>query len=825
MAYITVGSGEEAYQVWEDDPVPAPPPPPPPLVESAAPTPVPVPSVAQDEGIPPALVDQIREDVSGGPQTQGALDYLLARYPAAALAEAYPQFGSLADYERAKELAETTLTASGKPLLGSFDAQGRQIEIEGSPEFVRLDQLAREASRAALRKAATDNGFGPGDVISAVSGDRVFLTINDPNSPNGTKLVDISNYFDGLPKSPVAADIGVDRQTDIIKDRDRTVTIQALPNSTQVVNTSQGSITIDPDSEIARFIQWQGSQPNPTGSGTLGDVWARQGITNPYSNPEIVGGAITQINRVDNRTDLYNQAGVSPPGVSAIQPWNDPNWPKYQGTNKEAYETANAALNDPTVRENLKAQNGWDQATFDSWALRATNPEEWGRQQAARDLENGIVPGPGGSQIGVSANGATTVTLTGEVDSNGFPVAIYSKTSSKLSVRADQTGTTGTATNAANTVLSAVSVPTDLAGISTGFAAGITAALPDLPSVEGALRLTAAQVAGLAQQAEDAANALVAGIRSLPEAIPDSLTGFVTNTADSLLQASGLGAVADLLSRQNATIKKAKEQATLQARNNEAAAPDWRVRLQLAPGAQYLYKDPEPGILAPLFETDGVIFPYTPTIETSYAATYDKYDLTHSNYRGYFYKNSAVNDINIRGTFTAQDTAEAEYMLAVIHFFRSVTRMFYGQDALRGAPPPLVYLSGFGQYQFNEHPCLVSNFSYSLPNEVDYIRAWAPNNYGNLFSQRAKTGGISTNPLSAALSRLTAAGVPKGAEPSAPGPSPIAQNVNNLTEATYVPTKIEINITLLPTNTRSQVSQQFSVKEFANGNLLKGGFW
>jgi hypothetical protein len=205
--------------------------------------------------------------------------------------------------------------------------------------------------------------------------------------------------------------------------------------------------------------------------------------------------------------------------------------------------------------------------------------------------------------------------------------------------------------------------------------------------------------------------------------------------------------------------------------------------------------------------------------------------LVHSNYRGYYYKNSAVNDINIRGTFTAQDTAEAEYMLAVIHFFRSITKMFYGQDALRGAPPPLVYLSGFGDFQFNDHPCLVSNFSYSLPNDVDYIRAWAPNNYGNLFSQRAKTGSISVNPGSASATRLSNSsftadnGVTIILDNSPPAQSPISQNVNNLTGATYVPTKIEINITLLPTNTRSQVSQQFSVKEFANGNLLKGGFW
>jgi hypothetical protein len=151
--------------------------------------------------------------------------------------------------------------------------------------------------------------------------------------------------------------------------------------------------------------------------------------------------------------------------------------------------------------------------------------------------------------------------------------------------------------------------------------------------------------------------------------------------------------------------------------------------------------------------------------------------------------------------------------------------MFYGQDALRGAPPPLVYLSGFGDYQFNEHPCLVSNFSYSLPTDVDYIRAWAPNNYGNLFSQRAKTGGISTNPIGAILSRLTSIGVPRGAEPSAPTPGAITQNVNNLTGATYVPTKIEINVTLLPTNTRAQVSQEFSLKKYADGSLLKGGFW
>ncbi len=287
----------------------------------------------------------------------------------------------------------------------------------------------------------------------------------------------------------------------------------------------------------------------------------------------------------------------------------------------------------------------------------------------------------------------------------------------------------------------------------------------------------------------------------------------------------------EILARQEAAAKqRAQEQATLQARYKQPASSDWRVRLQLAPNADYLYKDRTGStILAPLYETDGVIFPYTPSIETTYNANYEMYDLTHSNFRGYFYKNSRVNDINIRATFTAQDTQEANYLLAVIHFFRSVTKMFYGaKDPLRGAPPPLTYLSGLGQYQFNQHPCVVSQFNYSLPNDVDYIRAGAPNNYGtNLLTQRARTGAIAPEAGNPSLTRLlgTITKPPVGATTTPPSPSMINQNVNNLAQATYVPTKIEISLTLLPINTRSQVSKQFNMQEFASGALIKKGFW
>jgi hypothetical protein len=293
-------------------------------------------------------------------------------------------------------------------------------------------------------------------------------------------------------------------------------------------------------------------------------------------------------------------------------------------------------------------------------------------------------------------------------------------------------------------------------------------------------------------------------------------------------------------SKTAAAANKAKQQSTLQTRVNQPAAADWRVRLRLAPNADYLYKIPAgndpnsgPGILAPLAATDGVVFPYTPVIETSYQAKYDSYDLTHSNYRGYFYKNSTVENITIKGTFTAQDTREEQYLLAVIHFFKSVTKMFYGQDQQAGTPPPLVYLSGFGKYQFNENPCVVTTFGYSLPNDVDYIRANGFNNIGlNMENRRSQSSGPaiggSLGTVVAILDRLTNAGLGNGSLTNKPSPSQVNQNVANQTSinSTYVPTKMEISITLLPMQTRNQVSKQFSLKSFANGSLLAGGgFW
>ncbi len=290
----------------------------------------------------------------------------------------------------------------------------------------------------------------------------------------------------------------------------------------------------------------------------------------------------------------------------------------------------------------------------------------------------------------------------------------------------------------------------------------------------------------------------------------------------------------DANARTKAFLKQTQEQASIQQFFNQTTKGDWRVRLRIAPDADYLYQDKSNALLAPLRVSDGVVFPYTPIINTSYAAKYDPYDLTHSNYRGYFYRGSQVSDVQIQATFTAQDTREAEYVLAVIQFFRSATKMFYGKDQQRGSPPPLVYLRGYGEYQFNDHACVITNFQYNLPNDVDYI-AVTPNNIGlNMSNRLNQVGSSPVSTISSAIGRLSnlfnavtgQPGVPKGAGPGDRGDLGLTrQTVSGLGQTTYVPTKIDMNITLLPIQTRSQVSKQFSVKEFANGNLLKGGFW
>jgi hypothetical protein len=249
------------------------------------------------------------------------------------------------------------------------------------------------------------------------------------------------------------------------------------------------------------------------------------------------------------------------------------------------------------------------------------------------------------------------------------------------------------------------------------------------------------------------------------------------------------------------------------------ARADWRVRLALSDdiGVNYLYKAPNPGILKPLNATNGVLFPYTPTITVNYSAGYNPTELVHSNYKVYQYSSSSVDSINIQCDFTAQDEYEANYLLAVIHFFRSATKMFYGQDESprRGTPPPLCYIYGMGSYQFAGQPLAIQSFSYNLPNNVDYIQT------------SVGTDTTTATPPTTQPARMEGTGVARGGVLPPPQFAPIAEPGT----VSWVPSKIQLAIQCVPMMNRNSVSNEFSLEKYATGSLLNGvggrtgGFW
>jgi len=260
-----------------------------------------------------------------------------------------------------------------------------------------------------------------------------------------------------------------------------------------------------------------------------------------------------------------------------------------------------------------------------------------------------------------------------------------------------------------------------------------------------------------------------------------------------------------------AALLEAQGEATAQDQANFAAKEDWRVRLSLAPDSEYLYNaKPDPGILKPLLETDGVIFPYTPSISVNYAASYEQTNLVHSNYKIFQYSGSGVDSVSLSCAFTAQDDYEANYLLAVIHFFRSMTKMFYGQDdnPKNGTPPPLCYMFGMGGYQFAAHPLAIQGFSYTLPDDVDYIKT----------TSASPAGTPRPSKYTASDTRLAGTGVGKGGK----GPGPNFSTSPGNDTVTWVPTRIQMTINCVPIMSRNAVSNRFSLRDYASGALLNG---
>jgi len=212
-----------------------------------------------------------------------------------------------------------------------------------------------------------------------------------------------------------------------------------------------------------------------------------------------------------------------------------------------------------------------------------------------------------------------------------------------------------------------------------------------------------------------------------------------------------------------------------------SASTDTRVKLIAPSGSTARSMIEQSQLLRPLATTGySVIFPFQPNISVIYSAMYAMEQPTHSNFQIPNYQGSAVQQIIIPGEFSASNVSEATYVLAAMHFLRTCTRMFYGQDDNAGTPPPILRLNGHGRYMFDQTPVAITDFNFVLPDDVDYI------------------------PVTTATANAVA---------------PLLQS----NDVTMIPTSMIMNVTLQPLYSRKRISEEFSLKDFASGKLTSGG--
>lgn len=223
------------------------------------------------------------------------------------------------------------------------------------------------------------------------------------------------------------------------------------------------------------------------------------------------------------------------------------------------------------------------------------------------------------------------------------------------------------------------------------------------------------------------------------------------------------------------------------------AGQDFRARLQpksMSNCEDILGIHEKSNILFPLFSTNGVLFPYTPEITSGYVADYDPTAFVHSIYGYNAYIRSYPKSIEIKAEFTAQTNNEAIYLLAVLHFFRAVTKSYFGVSQYKkaGTPPPVLLFNYMGDYQFNNVPVIIKSFDYVYPADINYVavNTGTTDGYGSDY-------GVSL---------------------------PIGKNGGY----TLVPTHTSISLTLDTQYTPVDLRNNFDLDAFRSGTLITGGY-
>jgi len=251
---------------------------------------------------------------------------------------------------------------------------------------------------------------------------------------------------------------------------------------------------------------------------------------------------------------------------------------------------------------------------------------------------------------------------------------------------------------------------------------------------------------------------------------------------------------------------------------------DWRVQLSLSSWTSFAGSP----VLKPLKDAGGLIFPYTPTINLSSSATYNKIDTTHTNYTFQAFKNTEPGSISISAPFNVEDATQGLYWIAAVHYLRSLTKMFSGTDALAGNPPPVIFLNGYGNYVFKNVPVVVTSFSTSLDANCDYIGVNVVGSLSGAIGGAAGAIGSLSDSLGSAIPGIgditsTVSSIASSVSSVASLASSLGITGTTSGGVSHVPTKSTLSITLQPVYSRNS-AKNFSLDTFVTGGYLNNSF-
>lgn len=286
----------------------------------------------------------------------------------------------------------------------------------------------------------------------------------------------------------------------------------------------------------------------------------------------------------------------------------------------------------------------------------------------------------------------------------------------------------------------------------------------------------------------------------------------IGSTIRSLNLPAGGEAIGDLMS-------------AVSAFGGDANEADWRVRLSM-PNWTSFKSSP---VLRPLRDAGGLVFPFTPQISIKSSAKYSSESPTHTNFPFQAYKNSDPGSIDIQASFAVEDSAQALYWVAAVHYLRSASKMFSGSDSKAGNPPPIVYLNGYGNYVFKNVPVVITAINITLPQDCDYISCDVVGSAaGNLAAQADNIGGLADaigDTLGGGIAGISS--VVSDIAGAVSGVSSLlgAFGVGGTTSGgvAHVPTKSTMNITVVPIYSRA-AARKFSLDRFVTGGYLKSTF-